>query len=477
MEPIVFASCAGNEEVSLRNRYLKSTPPLNLNRELLAKCVDELIHDLRPHFDAKLTYDEFMEGKKGALGERYLKAVKELLEDGFDIRKDASCSPFVKNEKYFEDKPPRCVFSRNPKFNTLIALYTIPVEHALTKLPYIAKGCDFAERGSKFSNVWEQNEDITENDFSKFESTQRVPLLDQTMKKIFSVLYPGDQFIMDLYELSHHKNGETLRGLKIKFFGMLASGEMFTGLQNCILNALACKYFEKYNNFPWSDKFLCDGDDGIIRTPRNQKYVNTFEHFGFSAKLITRTDYHDVEFCSSKFIQITPGVFYQVQNINKLLNSIPYMINPEFNQHLDSYYSSLGYMYEVVYMDLPIYSDIAKFLQTCNKSNLKVNTKILEKTSYGAYNAFRYGKHTLKTDYNLCLIELSMCFDLSMIEIEEIQNFFKTRTLDFPPEYCKRYKSRDRKPTNRDDINFESLKAIEFIGKMPKRPKGYRLSE
>jgi hypothetical protein len=473
IKPIVHTNCLGNEELGLRNRYLKKTPKLQLNKSVLTTAVNDLIKAMEPHFDGEITYDEFMDGKKGALGQRYLKAVDKLLEEGFNVNLDSRVTPFVKNEKYFEDKPPRLVYSRDPKFTTLFSLYTIPLERALVCLPQVAKGCNYLERGAKFSRLlgaW-----LLENDYSKFESTQRVPLYDLTFVPILKHFFPDDQRILKLFELSHTKQGHTLNGLMFKYFGMMASGDAHTGLLNTILNWVACRYFEIVNGYG-EGEFIVDGDDGVIKVPLGANPRDTFIDFGFDAKLILRQDYHDVEFCSGKFMQIRPGVFYQVQNFHKLLNSVPNMINNKFSNSLDTYYGSLGFMYNTVYDGIPLYSHLGKFLMSCNKNNnLKVNTLVIDKTSYGLGNEFKqHPRSKLEIDTNCCMVELCMLFDLSFAEMSEITEFLSSNILEFPPTHTMPFKERVRGTKKHGDYNFQDIKSVDFIGKVPKRPKGYR---
>jgi hypothetical protein len=470
--PTVFTSCSGNEIAGFRNRYLKPTEPLRLKKDVLNTAINDFLEIITPHFDSKIAYEDFLNAKHGQLGQRYLRATKQLLEKGFDVRRDSKVTPFVKKEKIFDDtKPPRLVYARDPIFNILYALYTVPLEHALVKLPQVAKGCNFLERGEKFSRLlgsW-----LCENDYSKFESTQRVQLYDMIQNRIFRHFYGNDAHLFKLLEAKLHKRGTTLRGVMFEFFGMMGSGEMDTGLFNTIFNWIACRYFEIVNGLG-KGEFLVDGDDGVIKVPVGCVPINCFSDFGFTAKLIVRPDYHDVEFCSSKFMQVSPGVYYQVQDLTKLLASIPYMINEEFIPHLDTYYSSLGFMYDVIYHDIPVYSDMAKFLQTCNINNRRVCTTMTQKATYGASEAFSHGKQGFVVDKDLCLIELSLLFNLGLSEIDYMRSWFNTHSLLFPSQNSLPYKLRQRKMLSHKNFRFEDLESVDFVGNIGKRPAGYR---
>jgi hypothetical protein len=441
-ECTVYTNCAGNEQTAFRNRYLKATPEMTLDMKTFQRALDDFITELRPHFTGgKSTFSEFMENKKGALGQRYRRAGASLLKDGFVPYRDTKVTPLVKNEKYFEKKPPRLVFSRDPKYQILMGRYSMPLEHALIKMLQVAKGSNFKQRGTKFARLL--GEWLVENDFSKFESTQRIQIFELIAEEIFREFYPGDNFVQELLEMSYFKAGHTLKGVKYSFWGCLGSGEIFTGLFNTIFNWVACRYFELKNHFSWSGMFLVDGDDGVIKVPRGCDPINTFKDFGFDAKLLVKTDYHDVEFCSSNFLQIQPGVFYQVQKLEKVLNSIPYMINAQFNEHLGDYYRSLGFMYMTLYKGIPLLESLGRFLNTANSS--VVNTKILQKTSYGAFNAFELSSDIGPVDRTMALVDLSMVSGLTIQQIISFEDWFDGNALSFTADHDKPYKCRDRK--------------------------------
>lgn len=466
--PIVYKSCLGNEEAAMRNRFLKDTPSISYDRPLVLKIVDELIELLRPNMSKPLTIAQFLETKKGKLGVRYRQACKEMLESGYTRGRDSNVTPFIKNEKYFvEGKNPRLVYSRDPKFNVLFACYILPIEHALMKLPQVAKGCNFLERGEKFAKQVYGMGSYISNDFSAFESSQRLQLMIDIQYRIFDALFEDKKWRAILEE-KLHKHGHTLHGLRIAFFALMASGDMETGCFNTIYDWVSCRYFEIKNRLG-NGNFIVDGDDSIMGIPLGAKPVNTHVEFGFDAKIEPVDGYHGAEFCSSKFIQVDHGKFYQVQDLRKLLKSIPYMINGQFDNSLADYFSSLGYMYGKLYGDIPVYSSIARFLQTA--SNNKVSAKMLEKTHYGAFNAFQTTTGPGRVDKNLCLVEISLAFEMSFSELSHVTEELDRSYLAFKPPQSIPYKSRDRKLASFDLTYVED---IVISGQAKKRPPMYR---
>ncbi len=472
-KPVVYNSCAGNEEAAMRYRYMKDTPNMNLDMPVFEECFAELIAKLEQHGPiTPLSMPEFLETKKGALYKRYREAAEAVFRDGLDLQRDSKITPFIKNEKYFEDgKFPRLVYSRSPKFGCLWARFILPIEHALTKLPEVMKGKNFIERGKAFGDlVYCPGKAFCENDMSQFEASQRAQLFDLVQYRMLLYFYEMfKKYWKDLYEEHLTKFGWTMMGLFYYLFGLMASGDFETGCFNTIANWLGCRYFEKKNDFG-NCNFIVDGDDSVIQCPiKPKKLINTFEDFGFQAKLIYKEGYQNVDFCSSRFIQIRPGVFYQVQDLRKLLSSIPYMINTNFDNHLADYYGSLGYMYKVLYAGIPVYQDLAAFLQTASSNY--VSTKMLSTVHYGAFSAFQNSSCLGQVDPLLSSLDISMAFGFSLVELEQLTLWFRSSHLSFDAEHSKPYKSRDR--TVKFEVPVEFLDTYVIHGVPHSRPKWY----
>jgi len=454
---LVMRNCHHNDVVALHNRYLKETPKLTIGKKIISKYCDELLALIKPHFTEKSSVHHFISTKKGKLRQRYLEALHKIKESGFDLEKDSGIKMFIKNERYNETKPPRAIMGRDPKFNIMYSMYTTPIEEALINLPQITKGQNFLGRGKKFYDILSPQ--YAEIDYSKFEGSQRAKLLVMIELYIFRKLYPGDDFIYQLFKSKLVKNGTTCNGVKFSFYGTRGSGDMDTGLFNTILNWIACRYFEDENKTGGKGRFIVDGDDGVIGINNvNATFVDTAKAFGFDAKIIRRYDYHDVEFCSSKFIEINHGVFYQVQNLQKLLNNMQYVINSEFCQSLSTYFGSLGFMYKQLYKNIPVYYEMANYLISCHSGY--VNTNMLEKFSYVANEAFKATSIKFEVDIPLCKAELALSFNYGHDKIDSLISWFNNHTLKFPDDMCKPYKCRLRKRFA--DISLTDCNNTEF---------------
>jgi len=233
---------------------------------------------------------------------------------------------------------------------------------------------------------------------------------------------------------------------------------MDTGLFNTILNWIACRYYEDVNNTGGHGRFIVDGDDGVIGVNnRNATNINTAKQFGFDAKIILRDDYHDVEFCSSKFIEINHGVYYQVQNMKKLLNNVQYVINPEFYKSLPTYFGSLGFMYKQLYKNIPVYYEFGCYLASCFSGY--VSTNMCEKFSYIASEAFKASESKFTVDIPLCKAEIALSFGMSHEKLDWLQGWFNTSKLNFSPDVSEAYKCRTR--SKFADISLTDCNNIE----------------
>jgi hypothetical protein len=417
-KPLWWSNCIHNQKYALRNRYFKNTKPINLNIELVDRIVDQLSKDLIERNNGKFkttTIKEFLSTYKGNLRNRYEEGVKRTFEKGPKRNIDI----FIKDEFYWEDKPPRTIFSRDYGFNALYGTITKPLEHIFMQHSEFAKGKNFIERGKLFSDKYHRFKYMVENDFSKFESSQRSELLKLVELKLYLNVFEETEheFIENIFEHKLNKEMSSREGIKAKLYGCRGSGDMDTSLGNGILNYVACKYFTMINNVCEKDNLIIDGDDSIIFVNSIDNLTETFSDFGFECKLIIRKDYHDLDFCSGKFIKINQNQFYYVQNINKVLNTIQYY-RLKNNMNKDQYYYTLGVMYSNLYPNFPIFKQLSENL----KFNRGININFVK--SMTNLRKFEGADKLSIADFDLDLIraEFRTSFDINT-QIEYNYNF------------------------------------------------------
>lgn len=449
-ETIVYGNCACNQLVSFSNRYLKETPsPKTLDKDLLDRIIVDLVVKIRSNLANSSDFEPaaFLTSKKGPLKSRYHNAHMKNVKNGVPLGKISDIGAFVKNERYFEEKSPRMIMGRNPRFNLLYARFIEPIERAFFKLPQVANSCDYKKCGEKFAELVGQW--FFENDMSKFEASQRWETL-RLEYLVYAGCFPNDLDELNLlFAAKMYKFGVTTNGVKFKFNYCRGSGDMDTSLGNGILNYIATTYFQAVNFCPQvtrcslnqccvgcvTGKFVIKGDDSYGVMPVGAPYINTYDYFGFDAKLVVRTQPSEVEFCSGHFVRVRGGYYY-VQKLRKMLTSIETIINKDFISHgwVAHYYRSLGLMYKTLYAGIPVYEDLANYLMTACDSG--VNLNLVRGTSYGATDAFSNFNGNCGADSNT-LLDVSLVNDMSLAELNALTQSFKQKLVLPKDQYKK----------------------------------------
>jgi len=433
-------NCIHNETIGLHNRYLKaSSNEVTYDSNIVEGIIDELAAKMKPNYSGPMSLGEFMAGKKGKLGMRYKNAVLDVKKNGFDPIKHSKITAFVKNEIYAEKKPPRMIMGRDPRYNLIYGLFTTALEHAMTQIPEFSKGKNFVERGKQFAKLlfgqW-----YLEGDFSKYEGTQREELLTMIELGLARRLMNDADYILfeKLFYVKMIKDGHTLNGLKFRFNWCRGSGDMDTGLGNSLICWVACKYFCIINKIP--HRFIVDGDDNTIGIPKGMNtYTETFKLFGLDAKLIIKKDYHDVDYCSGKFIQYKAGEFLYVQNVRKIMQNIRFFRKKTFAHARGDYYYSLGLMYKILYSNFPLYQNIANALMRIGGTRKNFKIEVLDSLNKH-YRDHMKGMDAISVDeshISNIKLEIAMCFGMSVGEINYYSKFYDSLNLSLPKEQNK----------------------------------------
>jgi len=425
----MMRSCAHNEVVGLANRYMRDVPSKpTYDRAIVEQCIDELAVILEKANGGPfvpLTIAEFIQGREGYSKRRYLRAADHMARHGVDVYRGSGIKAFVKREFYSERKAPRMIMGRDPIFNILYGRFTVPLEHAMMRVPEFSKGKDFFQRGEQLEPY--MHETILENDYSKFEASQTIPVLRQIelglLKRLFKMFH---KIVTTLFNVKMVKRGRTTNGVKFCLVGCRGSGDIDTGLFNTLVNWVAMRYFEIVNKFP-SRRFALDGDDSWSAIPRGAPYINTYPQFCFDAKLKLKNHWSDVEYCSAKFVEYRPGRLVLMPNVRKLLNNIGHCKNELFTNCLGHYYYSLGYMYSICFPGFPIFTELSKFLMGITSNpKVRVSKQILDLTNYKFSEAFSLGSPNRVIDYDLTLMNTLLAYDIGHEEYSSIISYFAT---------------------------------------------------
>jgi len=452
-EPRVFTNCVHNELDSLNNRWLKDTLPIQYDKidfDLLDSCIDELVQLLLPNYDCHYTVQQCFAKMTGKMRNRYAKAYNTLLEKGATLAEIARIGIFIKDESLFAkpeevhkwDKAARMIMGRDPCFTLLLAMFIDPIEDAMGHVPQYASGRDAFQMGELFyEKVFGQL--MAKTDISKQDSSKRPEIVfnieTEVHIRLMSLGGLAASLINDYEEIVREKmrsRGNTPHGVKLKWSGTQITGERDTKNNNSMVNWVMSRYLRRFNNLP-PDDFIVMGDDGGHRIPENHPpIVDTYAYFGFEFKFEIVHDYHDFDFCSSKFIQYDHGKFVLVQHLEKLLSRLGFTLKHQHNSYLDDYYASLGFMYSTVYRGIPVYEDIGKWMRGCVKGRHFINLQLFRDGSRGLYDAFVADRKVVRSvNRDLVFAELATSFDYTYSDYLQLTEYF-AQPLVVPAANC-----------------------------------------
>lgn len=305
-------SCICNEQVALANRHLVDRSYIKFDEKYFgAEC--RKIQKLWGVFEStKITLLQAALSYKGGKRRVYMRARESLLLDGLQ-KSDKYIRMFVKPDKLaindVEDKMPRAIQYRHPRFNLALATYLRPFEHIFYNAPglgpsgsrVVTKGLNPQEvaqllllKASEFSNPI-----YIGCDHSKFDSTVRVEHLRFEHRQYLRTY--KSRTLKEMLQSQIKNKGFTRRGIKYLVKGTRMSGDYNTGLGNSLLNRMILE--------SWCSgvkhEIMLDGDDSIIIVEK-QDYDKLdpqhFERMGFETKIELADDISHVEFCKKRLV-------------------------------------------------------------------------------------------------------------------------------------------------------------------------------
>jgi hypothetical protein len=307
----VHSSCACNELSALYNRHLVDRTGIAFNSRTWKRCgreFEKLLADL-PMVE-RCSYLDVVNDYAGRKKRMYYKAMLDVTAEPFDD-KWAAVRMFVKPDKYpeaeIDDKYPRAIQYRDPRFNLLVAVYLKPFEQVFYKLernglPLIAKGLDnyrraqvLCEASAEFAQpVWYLL------DHSKFDSCIRT----EHLKWCHRVYRRGIDAGGGLKFLLRHQlvnRGYSKNGTRYRVKGTRMSGDYDTALGNTLVNAAVLHYV----SMNCRSHFFVDGDDSVLIVDRKdvgKLRLEFFEQLGFNTTIEVVHSLSEVEFCRSKLL-------------------------------------------------------------------------------------------------------------------------------------------------------------------------------
>jgi len=221
-------------------------PPVNsgLFTERLADFRSELMKKVRPA--TKFSLEQVVETYTGRRRTIYQQALDKLTQIGLS-RADAHSIAFVKMELVNPTKAPRCIQPRRPAYNLSLGRYIKAVEHDLYAAirrvygdgPTVMKGYNVEEIGAIVRGKWRSfTEPVAVGlDATKFDMHVS-PAALAWEHGVYREMFGNCRTLRKLLKWQMNNRGAGYCGdgkLKYSVTGKRFSGDMNTGLGNCLL--------------------------------------------------------------------------------------------------------------------------------------------------------------------------------------------------------------------------------------------------
>lgn len=327
-----------------------------LFNERLAHFRTKLLDNVRE--PTRFSYQQVLETYSGRRRTIYDNAMKKLMHIGLS-RNDARSIAFVKMELVNPRKAPRCIQPRDPAYNLDLGRYIKAVEHKLYDAirrvygdgPTVMKGYNVEEIGNIVRGKWNSfNEPVAIGlDATKFDMHVSPEALEWE-HSIYKALFPGDRHLAKLLRWQMDNKGAGYCGdgsLKYTVRGKRFSGDMNTGLGNCIL---MCAMVHAYAQYKHCDvKLLNNGDDCVVIMEKKDMW--RFMHnlhdwfFDMGFRMVAEEpvyELHQIEFCQMHPIVIGENC-RMVRNIPVVLRKDTLTTHPLTNSvHREKWCTAVG---------------------------------------------------------------------------------------------------------------------------------------
>jgi hypothetical protein len=275
--------CEHNQLTALRERVLGAVPaPTPEGLEALRMTTRKMSRKFGKH--KELAIREFPLCYGGSKLARYSRAAENILRLGGVDKRKAKIKCFIKFEKGLVNvnKPnpdPRAIQFRTPEYCVAVGRYLKPIEHGLYRLKgdgiylpltrCIGKGLCSKRRALLLHEKMKgfRNPVMVSIDAKRFDQHCSLELLE--IEHAFYLRANNSKEFAKLLSWQLHNRGTTTRGYKYAARGKRMSGDMNTGLGNCLLMVAMISTFINVHMRPHIEgklhwDMLDDGDDAII---------------------------------------------------------------------------------------------------------------------------------------------------------------------------------------------------------------------
>lgn len=319
-------ACICNEYIGMVHRHQVATPPFFGEKflPLLHEALEIFEKQEKPMFEqyTLLTREKVLASYQGEQYRKYFWGYMTLKKRSI-IHQDSTVRIFPKDQKEYDYalKAPRMIQFRGPVYMLEAGRCTQAIEHDIYRVKdeyntlVFGKGANNTVLGSEFLSKVSNfiNPIYLMLDASKFDAHISVELL-QFVAEVYPKFFTtkrNKQYIRFLWGKTFVNYGFSRRGLRFKTEGTRMSGDMDTGLGNCILMYCLLKAFFQVCGIT-KNSVMVNGDDSVCIIEGNDFYelepnFDWWKSMGFSMKMEYTYDLSKVEFCKTRLLRLPDG--------------------------------------------------------------------------------------------------------------------------------------------------------------------------
>lgn len=377
----VHANSLTNERASLYNRVLMKVPTMKgeMKRGFSghAARVLEMVHSkvgTLEQWGMKRTLKHMVVRHGAGL---YVPAAQSLQDRPLDNR-DTMVSMFIKVEKNYlpgeKLKTPRAIQYRGPRFNLMLAKFLLPYEEKFysefskpnsTRL-HTSKGLTPDARANLISALWDRHpRPLALNlDASRFDAHVTKELLQQEAA-FYKRAHKNNRLLEFLLKAQRCNRGQGRWGSKYRVEGCRMSGDVNTALGNTLIQLVVLSFLFRDVHVD----ILVEGDDAVVFgdvDALRRAYASLDQRagdIGFTLSSSIARCKEEVDYCSSKIIEVEHGKWRSVRNWPKPFFTDCYTAKPVFGEKARLEKArTMAVGYDTMYHGLPVFGAWGSYL-------------------------------------------------------------------------------------------------------------------
>lgn len=364
------------------------------------------------------TPQEFVDSYDGRKKLVYSRALLSLHQKSLEVE-DSFISAFVKAEKCnFSakvDPAPRVIQPRSPRYNLSVGLYIKKIEHRIYRLikklfgaHTVAKGMNAIKCARVIKKKWDRfDEPVAIGlDASRFDQHCSDIAL-RWEHDIYKMFYPHDEVLDKLLKQQIYNRcyGRTPDGkIKYQTIGCRMSGDMNTGLGNCLL--MCAMVYSYMSTIGIQYELVNNGDDCVVfMERRDQHRLNTlgrwFEEMGYTMKIEPPVyTLEHVEFCQTR--PVFNGTEYVMTRDPRICCTKDLVSVKNLPDELSwrKQVNAIGQCGLSVYGNLPIFCEFYKMMDIPYQDSKRSRKRENRSKRHGTYREIVEGFHFLANKAN-----------------------------------------------------------------------------